>query len=433
MRCASRSSSRSRPFHHASVRCCSSATSSDCQLTRRRRRSRRRPRRRTRRCSVLAPGLRSASRTDLRARSPGRRGTTTSRAVRRDVGGRGRRGFRGLARPGRRLGHATVARMVHRSRADLGLPLVGVATRRRSERLVPTTANGQPAFGITGRLGTEPDSRRSPSRSSMSMPRRSGRLQTSSSHGSSRHSLFRNGWRAVGDESPATRVRYGLGDVRSPANRARALPMTGSVVTSSPGFISIGVSDVDRSATFYERYLGGIRDTFDYGPGSAVFVGWPTYALSSQRPPRPDQPSATTIQLWWRASDAQALYERAAADGVPILVEPFDGPFGRTFAIADPDGYGSRSTSAINRCSGRPGADSAPPVPCWLWIQAGSDWPRRAVALLQAASIGRQRATQAGRDATGLAPRVPPHGAVRARPVSAGSPPRPLRHRPRPA
>jgi glyoxalase/bleomycin resistance protein/dioxygenase superfamily protein len=73
--------------------------------------------------------------------------------------------------------------------------------------------------------------------------------------------------------------------------------------------------------------------------GSAVFVGWPTYALSSQRPPQQDQPPAATIQVWWRASDAQALYERAVTDGVPILVEPFDGPFGRTFALAVPDGY----------------------------------------------------------------------------------------------
>ena len=47
----------------------------------------------------------------------------------------------------------------------------------------------------------------------------------------------------------------------------------------------------------------------------------------------------TSIQLWWRASDAQALYEQASADGIPILAAPFDGPFGRTFAMADPDGY----------------------------------------------------------------------------------------------
>ncbi|HKB28053.1 MAG TPA: VOC family protein [Candidatus Limnocylindrales bacterium] len=117
--------------------------------------------------------------------------------------------------------------------------------------------------------------------------------------------------------------------------------MPETVVTGSPGFISIAVTDVGRSAAFYERYLGGIRDTFDFGPQSAVFVGWPTVALSSARPPGQPGPSpdTTSIQLWWRASSAQVLHDRAAADGVPILLEPFDGPFGRTFAMADPDGY----------------------------------------------------------------------------------------------
>jgi predicted enzyme related to lactoylglutathione lyase len=72
-----------------------------------------------------------------------------------------------------------------------------------------------------------------------------------------------------------------------------------------------------------------------------VFVGWPTFALSSVRRPGLPEPSpeTTTIQLWWRASNAQALSEQARADGVPIVTEPFDGPFGRTFTMADPDGY----------------------------------------------------------------------------------------------
>ncbi len=112
-------------------------------------------------------------------------------------------------------------------------------------------------------------------------------------------------------------------------------------VTGSPGFISIAVSDVGRSAAFYEQHLGAVRDTFDWGPESAVFVGWPTLALSGAR--RPGEagpaPETTSIQLWWRASDAQALYEAVSAAGVTILREPFDGPFGRTFAMADPDGY----------------------------------------------------------------------------------------------
>ena len=117
--------------------------------------------------------------------------------------------------------------------------------------------------------------------------------------------------------------------------------MANPAVTPSPGFISIAVTDVKASAAFYEDYLGGVRDSFDFGPDSAVFVGWPTYALSSARRPGAPGPSpdTTSIQLWWRASDAQALYERAAAGGVRILREPFDGPFGRTFTMADPDGY----------------------------------------------------------------------------------------------
>ena len=117
--------------------------------------------------------------------------------------------------------------------------------------------------------------------------------------------------------------------------------MPQTVVSPSPGFISIAVSDVHRSAAFYEQYLGAVRDTFDFGPDAVTFVGWPTFALNSGRRPGAPGPSpeTTTIQLWWRASDAQVLYEQALAGGIPILLEPFDGPFGRTFAMADPDGY----------------------------------------------------------------------------------------------
>ncbi len=117
--------------------------------------------------------------------------------------------------------------------------------------------------------------------------------------------------------------------------------MSKTVVTPSPGFISIAVTNVQRSAAFYEEYLGAVRDTFDFGPDAVAFVGWPTFTVTSvQGPGRPaPSPETTSIQLWWRASDAQALYEKAVAGGVRILIEPFDGPFGRTFAMADPDGY----------------------------------------------------------------------------------------------
>ena len=117
--------------------------------------------------------------------------------------------------------------------------------------------------------------------------------------------------------------------------------MSNVAVTPSPGFISIAVSDIERSAHFYETYLGAVRDTFDFGADAVAYVGWPTFALNaSRRPGLPGpSPETTSIQLWWRASDAQSLYQEVVAAGVHVLREPFDGPFGRTFTMADPDGY----------------------------------------------------------------------------------------------
>jgi predicted enzyme related to lactoylglutathione lyase len=107
-----------------------------------------------------------------------------------------------------------------------------------------------------------------------------------------------------------------------------------------PGFISITVSDVQRSAAFYEEHLGARRDPYDFGPGAVAFLGWPAFSVSAPRPGQPGpNPAGTSIVLWWRSADAQALYERVREAGVAIVREPFDGPFGRTFTMGDPDGY----------------------------------------------------------------------------------------------
>jgi hypothetical protein len=37
-----------------------------------------------------------------------------------------------------------------------------------------------------------------------------------------------------------------------------------------PGFISITVSDTQRSAMFYEQQLGARRDPYDFGPGAVA-------------------------------------------------------------------------------------------------------------------------------------------------------------------
>jgi len=45
------------------------------------------------------------------------------------------------------------------------------------------------------------------------------------------------------------------------------------------------------------------------------------------------------VGIWLKADDPQHLHDEIVRAGVPILVEPFDGPFGRTFTFADPDAY----------------------------------------------------------------------------------------------
>jgi ADP-ribose pyrophosphatase YjhB (NUDIX family) len=43
--------------------------------------------------------------------------------------------------------------------------------------------------------------------------------------------------------------------------------------------------------------------------------------------------------IWLHATDVQAIHDALVADGHTIVSAPIDGPFGRTFTFADPDGY----------------------------------------------------------------------------------------------
>ena len=45
------------------------------------------------------------------------------------------------------------------------------------------------------------------------------------------------------------------------------------------------------------------------------------------------------VALWLKSDDPGRLHDDLASHGVTIVTAPFDGPFGRTFSFADPDGY----------------------------------------------------------------------------------------------
>jgi predicted enzyme related to lactoylglutathione lyase len=109
-----------------------------------------------------------------------------------------------------------------------------------------------------------------------------------------------------------------------------------------PDFVSLQVRDIERSAAFYEQYLGLARSPA--GPAHAVVFDTKPVALAVREPlPGVDldalgQPGAG-IALWLHAPDAQEIHDALADAGTTIVAEPFDGPFGRTFTFADPDGY----------------------------------------------------------------------------------------------
>ncbi len=113
------------------------------------------------------------------------------------------------------------------------------------------------------------------------------------------------------------------------------MPVTG------PDFISLQVSDLVASQAFYEEYLGLERSPAG-PPHAVVFTTSPiAFALRDviEGDGLPVARPGVGIALWMHATGVQEIHDALAAAGHRIVTPPFDGPFGRTFVFADPDGY----------------------------------------------------------------------------------------------
>ncbi|MFS0734937.1 VOC family protein [Microbacterium sp. 1P10UB] len=114
------------------------------------------------------------------------------------------------------------------------------------------------------------------------------------------------------------------------------MPVTG------PDFISLQARDLAASQAFYEQYLGLVRS--QSGPSHAVvFETSPIAFALRDIVPGTDMDAAPEpgigAAIWLHATDVQAIHDALVADGHTIVSAPIDGPFGRTFTLADPDGY----------------------------------------------------------------------------------------------
>ncbi|MEV4725973.1 MULTISPECIES: VOC family protein [Micromonospora] len=114
------------------------------------------------------------------------------------------------------------------------------------------------------------------------------------------------------------------------------MPVTG------PDFISFQTRDLAASQAFYERYLGLVRSPAG-PPHAVVFATTPIAFALRDVVPGTDLASAARpgigAAIWLHATDVQAIHDALVTDGHTIVSAPVDGPFGRTFTFADPDGY----------------------------------------------------------------------------------------------
>ena len=111
---------------------------------------------------------------------------------------------------------------------------------------------------------------------------------------------------------------------------------------SGPDFISLQTRNLEASQAFYEKYLGLVRSPAG-PPHAVVFDTKPIAFALRDLIPGTDLDAAAQpgigAAIWLHATGVQEIHDALVADGYTIVSEPIDGPFGRTFAFADPDGY----------------------------------------------------------------------------------------------
>jgi predicted enzyme related to lactoylglutathione lyase len=115
------------------------------------------------------------------------------------------------------------------------------------------------------------------------------------------------------------------------------------MTVTGPTFVALQVRNLELAAKFYETQLG-LERMPGSPPGAVVFDTRPISFAVRQAMPGVDLDAVrphpgSGVALWLHADDAQGLHDSLVTEGIPIALPPFDGPFGRTFAFSDPDGY----------------------------------------------------------------------------------------------
>jgi|SRR5450830_12775 len=107
-----------------------------------------------------------------------------------------------------------------------------------------------------------------------------------------------------------------------------------------PDFIALQVRDLAASSKFYVEIFG-FETSAHCPPGAVIFKTEPI-PLALREPLRglpAAGPLGVGMALWIACPDADVLHDLIVERGGEILSTLADGPFGRFFVTADPDGY----------------------------------------------------------------------------------------------
>jgi predicted enzyme related to lactoylglutathione lyase len=109
---------------------------------------------------------------------------------------------------------------------------------------------------------------------------------------------------------------------------------------TGPDFIALQVRDLAASRKFYVETFG-FELSAHCPPGAVIFNTAPIpFALREPLRALPETGSlGVGMVLWIACADADSLHDLIVERGGSILSSLADGPFGRFFVAADPDGY----------------------------------------------------------------------------------------------
>ena len=110
-------------------------------------------------------------------------------------------------------------------------------------------------------------------------------------------------------------------------------------------FIGLLVDDVQKATAFYRDQLGFPVNEAESTPGiftQFALAGETTVGLMA----RHIGPTGQQIEPGLLVEDADAIYAQWQAQGIELIEEPNDRPFGRTFLFRTPDGHIWRVYSA---------------------------------------------------------------------------------------